>query len=266
MMRREHNGGPDISNAARVLQRRGYAILPMPHTMHSLMLSRARRSIAEVRAVVRRSANGHITGGVPLVDVAPVLGVVSPNASGNDGSRAGPGSPRHILRSAVAEAEAHGRRVAAQATQSTSRRMTWAADLGHISIRAGEPDAGVRSGEGKGDGPAYIFRVPLAPISAAHGVSRTPRFTCWPGSVGRGMHARHGPALTEEILASERCGESVDVDVPLGCVLVYTRDLVHSGWSSETRLWNPTQEEESRTGAEAARGLVWVHGRIHAHR
>ena len=61
------------------------------------------------------------------------------------------------------------------------------------------------------------------------------------------MYARHGPALNEHLIRTERGGEPLRVDVPLGCAIVYAADLVHCGWHGGRAEWA---------------GLCWIHGRI----
>ena len=92
------------ARAARSIRQRGYAIVPLPSTMHNLMLSSAPGAVQGMRTLVELAANRAEAGGsVGLSDALFVM----------RGPASGPHHPaRHIVREAVSEAESQALRVA----------------------------------------------------------------------------------------------------------------------------------------------------------
>ena len=159
------------ARAARSIRQRGYAIVPLPSTMHNLMLSSAPGAVQGMRTLVELAANRAEAGGsVGLSDALFVM----------RGPASGPHHPaRHIVREAVSEAESQALRVARESADAGP--AAWTASAADFSLRVGErlhrrspvADGGSARGEA-GAQRDFSIRIPLAPIRAAGGDREAP--------------------------------------------------------------------------------------------
>ena len=217
------------ASAARILDENGYAVLPLPSLMHDLMLSCSNASLQVLRRIILDAA-GSRAASLPLVSMIPSMtGFIASSAITNAGM---------LVRNAVCEAETQTLRTLRELPGRGDPSL-WRASVSDFSVRVGSEspgrsrlriDGASLGTTQSGDQRQYALRVPLDFIQESS--QRTPRFTCWPQSIGRGVHERHGPALTEDVMRIERCGDPIDVDVPIGCIIIYAADLVHTGWSN----------------------------------
>lgn len=202
-----------------------------------------------IRRFVEAAANSReVESSVSLIDALPALA----------GPHAAPHPVRQIVCDAVSESESQALRTARQTPNVNP--ADWTVSASDFKLCVGDqlnrrfPVADSKSSENTEGDRELSIRIPIAPIRTMPHEQKaitdpTPRFVCWPRSVGMGLYARHGAALNESVLIIERCGVPLHVDVPLGCAIVYAADIVHCGWSGGGAEWSE---------------LCWIHGRVHA--